>query len=195
MAPEAEVGVAGDQHLIVHCSMRVVADGAAFAYGFVFENKRPTLRSMAFAACVVLGQQRSAAALHGWPFVWIVAIAATHFAAHHRMTVSQFELPFLVQMALEAGFWRSARVQDGIVRSATLIVNAPRAVARFASDILGIRSFSLNARVCRRLEIADNFCMALRAGLRSNKLRTRDLRWSKNRAVRGRTGDEANRPD
>lgn len=193
MASETKIGVAGDEHLLVHRPVRVVTRGAAFAHRFVLENKRPALRSMAFAACVVLGQQCCSAAPHCRALVRVMAIAAGHLATQHWMTVGELELPFLVQMTLEAGIGRSVGIQDGVARAAGLIVNASCAVARFATDVFGIRSVRLDACVRRRLESAHNLGMTLRASLRANIFGIGDLWWSENRALRRRAGDQANR--
>ena len=56
MAPETKIGVARDQHLVVHRSMRIVTRCAAFADGFMFENEWPALRGMALTAGVALGK-------------------------------------------------------------------------------------------------------------------------------------------
>ena len=45
------------------------------------------------------------------------------------MMVRQVELPALVQMALETGLRRFARVDDGVARAARFIVNAAGTVA------------------------------------------------------------------
>ena len=76
VASETKIGVAGNEHLLVHRSMRIVTGRAAFANRFMFENKRPALCSVTLTAGVVLGEQRGSATAHGRPLVRIMAIAA-----------------------------------------------------------------------------------------------------------------------
>src|SRR5687768_12752946 len=73
---QTEVGVALHQHLIVRRAVRIVAGGADFADGFVFENERAALRGVAFHAGVALAGDGGAAAFDGLAFVRVVAIAA-----------------------------------------------------------------------------------------------------------------------
>jgi hypothetical protein len=54
MAPEAKIGVAGNEHFLVDRSVRVMTGRASLPYCLMLEHKRPALRSVAFAARVVL---------------------------------------------------------------------------------------------------------------------------------------------
>ena len=51
---QAEVRVALDEHLLVDRAVRAVANRAAFAQGFMLENKRASLLAMAVRATFVL---------------------------------------------------------------------------------------------------------------------------------------------
>ena len=53
MTTEAEIGVADDEQLLVHRTMRIVADGAAFAHGWMFEYERAGLVTVTLLAAFV----------------------------------------------------------------------------------------------------------------------------------------------
>ena len=118
MALEAKALIAHLEHHVVDRAVRIMADGAAFAHGLVFENKRPALCNMAFQASVVLGMQSRSAAFDGWAFVRIMTIAAAHPGFRNRMVVWQFELPALVQVTLIAILRRPAGIDDGLTLAA-----------------------------------------------------------------------------
>src|ERR1700728_4811120 len=80
MALQAQVLIARDEHFLVHAAVRIVADGAAFADGFMFEDKRAALLRMALEAGFIRARRRSRATLDHPALVRIVAIAATHLA-------------------------------------------------------------------------------------------------------------------
>ena len=103
--------------------------------------------------------------------------------------VRQVELPALVQVTLEAGFRRFARIDNGVMRAAGLIVNASGAVARLAPDVFGVVARRLQSRVCGGFEIAGNVFMALRARVRADECRSRDARWRHDRAMHRGTGN------
>ena len=82
-----------------------------------------------------------------------------------------------------------------MVGPAGLIVNAARTVARFAADLLCVRSFGFQSHVRRRFEIAHNLRMTVRATFGADIFGTRNLRGSEHGACGGRAGDQANRSD
>ena len=53
MAVEAQIVVSHREHLLVDGTMRVMTGGAAFAHGFVLEDKRAALRRMALQAILI----------------------------------------------------------------------------------------------------------------------------------------------
>ena len=169
--------------------MHGVAGGAAFPQGLVFEHKRPELCRVTLTAGLVLRKQRSPSGLHRRALVGVVAVPATHLAFEHRMMVRQVELPALVQMALEAGFGRFARVDDGVARAARLIVNAAGTVARLAPDVLGVVARRLESRVGGGLEIPDDLIVALGAGLRPHEFGARYIRRRQHGSVDRGAGD------
>ena len=76
VALQAEVLVALHEHFVVHAAVRIVASGAAFADGFMFENERAALLHVALHAGVLLDRHGSPAAANRLAFVRVVAIAA-----------------------------------------------------------------------------------------------------------------------
>ena len=187
VALETKIGVARDQHLVIDRAVRIVTRGASLAHSLVFEDKRPALGGVALAASFVLREQRCAAAADGRTLVGIVTIAATHLAIQHRMAVGQSKLALFVQMTLEASLGRPFGIENRVVGTTTLIVNAAWAVARFAPDVFRIRPLGFETRVGCRLEIAHQVGMTFRATLRACKLGARNLRRDDDSARHGRT--------
>ncbi len=187
MALETKIRVSGLEHLVIDRSVGIMAGGAAFAHRFMLENKRSALGSMASAAGVVLGQQGSSPAADSRSLVGVVTIAATDLSIQHRMAVGQLKLPLFVQVTLEAGFGCAFGIDNGMVRTTALAMNAAWAVARFAANVFGIRPFRFEARVCRGFKVADEVGMTLGATLGSGIFGASDLRWNDDRASQGRT--------
>ena len=169
MALEAKGLIARHQQALIHRTVRLVAGGAAFAQRLVLEHKRAELHRVAFAARFILRQQGRPTALHGRPFVRIMAISATDLPFQNRVMVRQVELSALVQVTLETGLRRSARINDGVARATGLIVQAAGAVAGLAADVLGVVSGRLQPGVSGGLEIARDGLVALRTGLRTDE--------------------------
>ncbi len=132
MALEAEILIALHQHPLVDGAVNGVAGRATLAHRLVLEYERTSLRSMASAAGVKFGGQRSAAALDHLSLVRVVTIGATDLPFQNRMMIREIELAALVQMALEAGLGGILRVHDRAGLAAGLDVERCRAMARLA---------------------------------------------------------------
>jgi hypothetical protein len=189
VALEAEVLVARNQHLLVDAAMRIVAGGATFANGFMLEDKRAALRGMTFEAGLVSGSQGGRAALDHPAFMRVVAITATHLAVFQWMVIGEAEAAAFIQMTLETCLGVAARIDDGMGLATRLIVDAGRAVAGFAADVLGVRAFRHQAGVVSRLELSGDLLMALLATLGAHKSRARNLRRCQHRAGEGAARD------
>jgi len=117
--------------------MGIMADGAAFAHGVMFENEWALLGGMALGAGFGLVLYTGSAALDGVALVRVVAFGATHFAGHHGMAMREAELTAFVEMALETGLRRFAWVYDRAFASTGLHVFATRTVTTFAAEAFG----------------------------------------------------------
>jgi hypothetical protein len=91
----------------------------------------------------------------------IMAIRTTHFAFQDGMTVRQIELSTLVQVAPETGLRRFVWVNDGMMRSTSFIMNAPRTVTRLTAHFCRIGAFGLQSRMGRSFEILNDLLMTL----------------------------------
>lgn len=134
MAFETKRCVPLQQHLLVHRTMHRMTSRAAFAHRFVLENEGAMLRRVAFGAIVTLRIHRSERGCCV-AFVRLMAISAGHFAFEHRMMMRQIKFAAFVEVALETGVRRLLRINNGVVRSARLVMNAAGAVARFTADL------------------------------------------------------------
>ena len=101
---EAEIGVAGDQHLLVDRAVRTVAGDAAFFHRAVFKDERTLLRGMAFGAGFILAFHRCAHAFNGVPGVDIMAIDAGNPARQYRVGIRQTEFSAFLEVAGKTGF-------------------------------------------------------------------------------------------
>jgi len=114
MATQTQRLVARNQQARINAAMWVMACGATFAHRLMLKHEWPLLCRVALGAHFVRRHEfRSATFNHG-VFVRIVAIDATYLAFENRMMRRQIELPLLVQMTLETGLRRFARVNDGV---------------------------------------------------------------------------------
>jgi len=165
VAFQAKLRVAGNQHLLVHAPMRIVARGAAFPHRFVFEDVRPALLRVAFETGVIDGRMRGVTAVDGPAFVRVMAVRATDAPFLQRMMIGKAEIAALLQMALKAGFWIAAGVDNRPGETAGLGMEASRAMARFATDVFRIFPFGLQTRVVGRFELPVNLLMTLLAVL------------------------------
>jgi hypothetical protein len=114
----------------------------------------------------------------------IVAIRAADFAFQYRVVVRQLELRPHVEMALEAGLRRPARVDDCARRATTRNVQATRTMARLTSDVLCVIAVRFQPRVrCGPKITRDIFVTGL-ASFRADEFRARNAWWRENGAVR-----------
>ena len=103
VAAETEVAVAGDQHLLIHRTVRAVAGNAAFLHRAMFENEGTLLRGVALGAGFILTLHRRARALDGITGVDVMAIRTGDFAGEHGVRVGQAELTAFLEMTGKAG--------------------------------------------------------------------------------------------
>ena len=99
------------------------------------------------------------------PFVRFMAIAAAHLAFKHRMMMRQLKCRADFQVTLETGVRRLSRIDDRAGTAASLDMQTPRPVTRFAAHVLGIFSFRLEASVSGCPEVAHDLFVARRAFL------------------------------
>lgn len=163
VALQTERLVTGLEHLLVHRAVRVVTGGAIIAQGFVLEDVRPALGFVALQAGVIHGLQLRAATHDGVTLVRIMTVRTGHFARRVRMR--QREFAALVQVTLEAGVRVLRRIDDVVDAPTRLRVQAARAVAGFATDVLGVVSRGDQLGVGRVMETTGDGFVTLRAVL------------------------------
>ena len=153
-----------------------MASGATLTHCFVLIDKRPALLCVTLEAGFVSAQESKAAAselllnicrsaLDCDPFVRFVAIAAAHLALKHRMMMRQLERRANFQVTLETSVRRLSRIDDRARAAASLNVQTPRPVTRFAAHVLVIFSVRLEASVSGCPEVAHDLFVARRAFL------------------------------
>ena len=137
MAFQAEIVVALGEQSAIHRSMRLMADGAAFAQSFVFPDKRAGLFAVTIRAGFVLTGHRQVCAprgLHDVHPVRIVAVHAIHAVFNDRMMLREIELGVLLQMAIKTGRCVFAGIDDELAAApAGGDVFAAGAMAAFAT--------------------------------------------------------------
>jgi len=153
-----------------------MASGATLTHCLVFIDKRPALLRVTFEAGFVSAQESKAtgselllnvcrSTLDRDPFVRFMAITAAHLAFQHRMMMRQLKCCANVQVTLETGVRRFSRVDDRARSAASLDVQTPGPVARFAAHVLCIFPFRLQSRVSGCPEVAHDLFVARRAFL------------------------------
>jgi len=153
-----------------------MANGAPLTHRLVLVDKWAALLCVTLKAGFVSAQKSKAAgselllnvcrgALGRDPFVRFMAIAATHLAFKHRMMMRQLKRCANFQVTLETSVRRLSRIDDRASAAASLDVQAPRPVTRFAAHVLGIFSFRLEASVSGCPEVAHDLFVARRAFL------------------------------
>jgi hypothetical protein len=166
---QAKIGAALRQHFVIHRSMRVVTCGATFPHRLMLEHERSALRDMALGAGFLVRGQRERTTGRRLSLVRIMAIAATHLPISDRMMIRQIEPPFHLQMAGEADLWIAIGIDDRVPRPAGLRMQAPRAVATLAADILRIRSMRHQSGVRCRREMLVHFGVTFGTGTRADE--------------------------
>ena len=190
VALEAEGGVALAEEFFVHRAVRFVADEAAFARCFVLVNERPALLRVATVTGLIVTHEGRAACDNRMALVRVMAIAAGHFVVQHGMRVGQVELASLVEVAIEADFGGTIRIDDGMARAAGLVVDAAGAVTGFAAHVHRVWTAHLEFGVSRSRKIARDVFVTFRARLRAYELGALNLWWRHDGAGDGRAGDE-----
>lgn len=150
VALQAKIGVAFGQHFCVNRSVRVMANDAALAQRFMFEDECSRLFAVAIRASFVQARHGQAA---GWlkniASVRIMALHAIHQSFEHRMSFGQLEFCVRVQVTLETGRRVAPRIQNEPAPSAPHgDMFAAGAVARFAAGRPGkFGGIEVNTRV------------------------------------------------
>lgn len=102
---KAKIGVSLDQHLRIDGTMRIVANGAAFAHCRVLEDDWPGLLPVTLGAALVQACHRQPTRwFHNVHPVRIVALDAIHFALNDGMMLWEMEFRPGFRMTLETSF-------------------------------------------------------------------------------------------
>ena len=164
-----------------------MARGTAFFHRRMLINERPLLCGVALGAGLILTFQGGTRALNSAVSMDVVTIDTGNFARQHRMRVWQTELTAFIQMALEAGLWGLARINNGALASTRLDVQRATAMARFAPDLGALRVFQRKFGMSRASKMAGLLFVTLDALFRANKSCSGNIR----RCHHGAVGDYA----
>ncbi len=201
MAFEAKVVVPLDQHLVGDGTVGRMADGAAFAQGFVLVNKHSRLFSMTARATFI---QACHARLRAHPesravrgpinicAVRIMALHTVHPAFENGMVVRKFELGMDIEMAGETGLRFQARIHDKLSTPASgFYVQAARSMTGLAASRFGLRG-TLELQPCMgaRVKRTGELGMAILAGRIADKSCPLDRRRCHAGASQAGTGDK-----
>lgn len=190
MALEAKGCIALGEHFLVHRAVGAVTGSAPFLDRIVCEDEGSHLCLVALRTGFIPAVKLRATTLDRVSFVRVMALGAGHLARENRVTEGQAELGLGIEVALEAGFRRFARVDDGACGPARLLMLAARAMAGFTSHVHGIFPFGLEFGVICCAEIPDNLLMALGATFSSDETGPRDADRCHHGPRGGSTGNE-----
>ena len=149
MAFDTKRCVAFIQQALVDGSVRRMADETTLTHCLVLIHKRTTLLRVTLEAGLVFAHERKPTGFErllnicrrtfdGDPFMRLMTIGTTHFAFEHRMVMWQLECRANFQVALKAGFRRLVRIHDGARAAASLHMQTPWSMARFAAHVRGL---------------------------------------------------------
>ena len=164
MAFEAKIWVGCDEHLGIHRAVRVVANGATFAHGFVLENEWPCLVAMASRAIFVEPRHReSARRFHDVGAVRIVALDAVHFVFKNQVMIRQLKFRVGLQVALKTSGSIFPGVENKFPATATSPnMQAARAVTGLATTLpFQLRVFKMQPRMRTGVENPRDVRVAL----------------------------------
>jgi len=193
VAAQAEIRVALGQHLSVHGTVRVVANGATFAQGFMFENERAGLFAVALRTVFVQARHGEAACgLKDILAVRVVTLDAIHPPFNNWMMLGQTELGLGLEMALKTGGGLLAGIDDEFATAAAgLDMLAAGSMARFASGLTAhLRGIHVDAGVGAGGKVAGNIGVTIVASSIADVSCSRDFRRRHHRAREGRAGIE-----
>ena len=191
MAAQTQIGIVRHEHLPVDRTVRQMTNHAAFAQGFVIEDKRPRLFTMALGAGLILPRHgESAGGFENVRAMRVMALHAIHPAFNDRMMLRQTEFSVRFEVAIETSGRVPAGIDDELAASAAGgDVFTAGAMTGFASALTGhgrARDVYPRVRTCRKG--ADVIGMTLETRLVADEICTRDFRRGKNRARNGGTG-------
>ena len=133
MAAQAQIRVAGKQHLVINRTMHLMADRTSFTQTFMLPDKRTALFLVTFKTRLVdVFHTRGPP----WPRVnamKIMTIGTAHFAFQYWMMIRQPEFGLFVHVAGEANLRLIAGVDDVVLAAAVFRVDAPRAMTHLTT--------------------------------------------------------------
>lgn len=171
--------------------MRAVANGAAFAHGFVFENKGPRLLPVTLRAVFILPRHRqTTGGFENIRAVWVMALHAIHSVFENGMAVRQLKLGVRFKVALKARCGIFPGIDDEFSAPAPRRdVLARRAVTRFATG--AARQFLLiemNSRMNASWKFLQDRRMTIGARLVPDEGRSWNFQRSQHGGTWRRTG-------
>jgi hypothetical protein len=183
---QTEIGIALCEQFSIQRSVRGVTNGAAFAQRLVFKNHRPGLLAVTLRAAFILaGHRQTALRFEDVAAMRIVALHTIHPPFEDGMMLRQMKLAFHIDVALEAGGWILAWIDDEFKTAAGLDVFAAGAVAGFATRTA---RHGVPARVSARMRAGrksrDNGGMAIRAGLVAHGMGAGYDQWNDDGPIR-----------
>lgn len=164
---QAKIGVALDEHFPIDRAVWIMTGGAAFAQGFMLEDKGPCLFAMTLGTTFVLpGHGQSACRFKDVAAMRVMALHATHVSFDDRVMLGQVEFGLNVEMTLKAGGWVLAGIDDEFSAAAGFNVFATGAVAGLTAGFTDHgRVFKMDPCVGAGRKLPDDFRVAIQAGL------------------------------
>ena len=129
MTAQAKVWITLREHFTVHRTVRAVAGHTTFPHRRMLKHDRAGLSPMTLrTGFIQAGHGQSARRFENVAAVGIVALDTIEMAFQHRMMMRQLKFALDCEVALQAGRWILARVDDEFVSAARFNVFAARPV-------------------------------------------------------------------
>lgn len=193
VALETEHRVPGDEKLLVHGAVRIMAGGTAFPQRLMLKDKGAALECVALEADLVLPHEVGGASPFGdGTFVGVVAVGAAHTPLHHRVAIGEFELGSDIEMALEAGFGILAGVDNELGAAAGVDMQTSGSVTPFTTGVRRILSVGHETGVVGRFhEVTGDLSVASGTGVSANECSARNVGRSHDRMLEAAAGNDS----
>lgn len=193
MTAQAQVGIAGHQHLVVDGAVRAVTDGAAFPQRLVLEDPGTALLLVTAVAGSVMLTDQGPFGHHDILAVRAVAVVATDALLTGGVVILQAEETLHFTMALEADSGILPGIDDGLALAAAGgHMQASGAMTGFTTKhLLTIRQGDAQLGMASELEILHRIGMAQGAPLHADILGSRHHRGRHHGLLlHGRAGEQ-----
>ena len=176
--------IRGFQHLVVHTSVRTVANRAAILSGLMTENIVISL-SLMTAHTGITGRCQCHSSTRRRIAMWIMAICAAHVSTVHVVPIGQMKGPPRLKVTLKTRFCRIHRIHNRVGHAPAFGMQASRSVTSFTPQMHRFVAMCNQCAVSGPLKPLHQILMTHGTLLHANKLSTCNPGWNQHRMRNG----------